>query len=528
MWINSRGLTIAVDDDSPLSVSINDPQVVDSDHHDGGHGLCLQASFDEFPYYYHRFKLPVLNYTVCTAPSLEQVYGATLDSSFWEGHTDTDINMLDSLIQLPIWQVPSLSPEEIYTPERIEGYLDSLLGERRRGRGQRGLILLDHHWQQNMGDFTFSRSHFSKLRQAQDAVREAGLKLALTISPFVSVDSPNFRQGVMEGLFVMERNSTSPRGTPALTWFKDVPVAALLDITNKKTVAWLRSKLRDLGTGDANEAVFVLDTGNTFHTPHYFAFNQSLSNPDLYKEHFIQEAMEEVTVVGVSGASSKRPKAPAFVWLSPLDSTWFSLQSIVPNILHLGVIGYPFVNPGPIGGTPVNSSGLPSAELYTRWWQLATFLPQLHFLTPPSAYASHNIGVVATKLKRIREEVVTPVLQKLSRDSIGVGQPLIRPLWMYSPNDEASQRISDQFMLGNDLLVAPVVNQGQTVRDVYLPPAPSGAGVWCTSDGAFYSGGQWLNATKVPLDSVLYYRRKDVPEEGTNWGDLGSFCSAWN
>ena len=34
-----------------------------------------------------------------------QVYGATLDSSFWEGHTDTDINMLDSLIQLPIWQV---------------------------------------------------------------------------------------------------------------------------------------------------------------------------------------------------------------------------------------------------------------------------------------------------------------------------------------------------------------------------------------------------------------------------------------
>ena len=79
-----------------------------------------------------------------------------------------------------------------------------------------------------MGDFTFSKSKFSKLRQAQDAVRAAGLKLALTISPFVSVDSANFKRGVMEGLFVMERNSTSPRGTPALTWFKDVPVAALL------------------------------------------------------------------------------------------------------------------------------------------------------------------------------------------------------------------------------------------------------------------------------------------------------------
>ena len=87
LWINSRGLTISVDDDSPLSVSINDPKVVkiiimmnvqlcemmkwvivmmimiiifvvmqvfDGDGHGGGHGLCLQASFDEFPYYYHR------------------------------------------------------------------------------------------------------------------------------------------------------------------------------------------------------------------------------------------------------------------------------------------------------------------------------------------------------------------------------------------------------------------------------------------------------------------------------------------
>ena len=96
---------------------------------------------------------------------------------------------------------------------------------------------------------------------------------------------------------------------------------------------------------------------------------------------------------------------------------------------------------------------------------------------------------------------------------------------MYSPNDEASQRISDQFMLGDDLLIAPVVKQGRTVRDVCLPPPPRGVGRWCSSDGKFHSGGQWLNSTKVPFDSVLYYRRKDVPEQGTNWSDLGSFCS---
>jgi alpha-glucosidase (family GH31 glycosyl hydrolase) len=67
-------------------------------------------------------------------------------------------------------------------------------------------------FQEHMGDFTFSPHHFPTLRQAQDKVhctalhctalhctgqvREAGLRLALTINPFVSVDSPSFREGV--------------------------------------------------------------------------------------------------------------------------------------------------------------------------------------------------------------------------------------------------------------------------------------------------------------------------------------------
>ena len=46
----------------------------------------------------------------------------------------------------------------------------------------------------------------------------------------------------------------------------------------------------------------------------------------------------------------RRPKAPAFIFLSPLESNWESLRSIIPNMLQLSVVGYPFVNPGPVGG----------------------------------------------------------------------------------------------------------------------------------------------------------------------------------
>ena len=114
-------------------------------------------------------------------------------------------------------------------------------------------------------------------------------------------------------------------------------MAALLDITNTKTVVWLKNKLSQLKNETGDDVVFYIDTGNTFHTPHYFSFNSTLNNPDLYKEHFISACMDVVKVIGVSGASSKRPKAPAFVWMSHVNSSWEGLQTIIPNMLHLGL-----------------------------------------------------------------------------------------------------------------------------------------------------------------------------------------------
>ena len=88
------------------------------------------------------------------------------------------------------------------------------------------------------------------------------------------------------------------------------------------------------------------------------------------------------------------------MFMTPLSSDWPSLRSVVPNILQLGIIGYPFVNPGPIGGigTSTTANGSDSVtsndgwaikdglELYIRWWQLNTFLPVLHFYKPPTAF----------------------------------------------------------------------------------------------------------------------------------------------
>ena len=156
-------------------------------------------------------------------------------------------------------------------------------------------------------------------------------------------------------------------------------------------------------------------------------------------------------------------------------------------------------------------------ELFIRWWQLATFLPQTHFLTPPATFKSSYIPLVEKKLRKIKKNIVNPLLRKFAREAMERSLPIIRPLWMLHPTDERCLTINDQFLVGDSLLVAPVLERGKNTRNVFLPAGPDGADlIWKQDDGRYYAGGQWLNGTVVPLDRILYYERQ---AEGARPGD---------
>ena len=80
--------------------------------------------------------------------------------------------------------------------------------------------------------------------------------------------------------------------------------------------------------------------------------------------------------------------------------------------------------------------------------------------------------------------------------------PLIRPLWSIAPDDEVALAIDDHFLLGERLLVAPVLNAGQVTRDVYLPDPSS---TWRRGGdhlGEIVTGGRWLNGTSAAQEEV--------------------------
>lgn len=89
--------------------------------------------------------------------------------------------------------------------------------------------------------------------------------------------------------------------------------------------------------------------GSAYDLPKYYQFKKNLTNPDHFKALFVESTLAAVPVLGVSSAIS-RPPAPIFLVLPSLESTWESLNILIPTVLTYGIIGYPFLIPGPIGG----------------------------------------------------------------------------------------------------------------------------------------------------------------------------------
>ncbi len=160
----------------------------------------------------------------------------------------------------------------------------------------------------------------------------------------------------------------------------------------------------------------------------------------------------------------------AWTWTGDTDSSWPALRATVATVLGLGLSGLPFTGPD-IGGF----NGAPSAELYLRWFQMAALLPffRSHSAlgTPPRepwVWGEPTLNILRAWLRlRVR---LLPYLYTLAWETSQTGWPMVRPLfWPHCP-EESLWDVTDAFLLGDALLVAPVVEEGATERSVPLPP----------------------------------------------------------
>ncbi|XP_014471430.1 PREDICTED: uncharacterized protein LOC106742734 [Dinoponera quadriceps] len=489
-FLNSKGATILVDPETPLYVSINANRTSD---------FCLQAKHDAFAYINHLTPLPQLNYTICATDNMKSLHSSMAEKSLWDGLKPDELHAVHSLLSEPVWQISPINEAAIYN------YTEDVIA---LGFLRQGHVLLSEEWQPSPGDFILDEERFPSMEETINIIHRRGFRIVFSIQPFISTESVNFKDAVANRLLISERGS-DPR-IPALTRYKQSNSAGVLDITNNKTLPWLQTKLESLIMKYHVDS-FYLDLGTAQDMPHYYKCEQPLTNPDHYKTIFTRSILGTIPVIGVSSAIS-RPRAPVFVSLPPFPSSWKAIKTVIPTVLSYGMIGFPFIMPGAVGGDvalPMSDNNpdndfevnLPDKELYIRWLQLSTFLPVIRFTHLPSKYSDESVLEIAKRLTTLRQKTVTPLLKKYANETLDTGLPIIRPLWMLDPADPACHVVVDEFSVGEELIVAPVLYSGSRQREVYLP-----AGVWRDGiDGSLRKGSRWIHNYRVAEDKVAYF-----------------------
>jgi alpha-glucosidase len=189
-------------------------------------------------------------------------------------------------------------------------------------------------------------------------------------------------------------------------------------------------------------------------------------------------------------------------WSGDVATGWPGLRASLSLVLGLGLCGVPYSGPD-VGGF----DGSPSPELYLRWFQLASYLPL--FRTHSSVRAGRRepweFGDDVLEHARValaERRRLLPYFFTLAHLARRTGAPYVRPLWWAAPEDRALRDCEDAFLLGDSLLVAPVLEPGTSRRAVLLP-----RGRWYdTATGEAYRGpGRVL--VDAPLGRIPVFAR---------------------
>ncbi|MBV9389671.1 MAG: glycoside hydrolase family 31 protein [Chroococcidiopsidaceae cyanobacterium CP_BM_ER_R8_30] len=332
--------------------------------------------------------------------------------------------------------------------------------------------------------FTIDPQRFPRLTSFTQELAELGVRL-------ITINNPGIKYSRASNLFlegqVLEAFCTYPNGELAIA-----PVwpgrTVFPDFTNPKVRAWWTRQyayLLDVGVAgfwhDMNEpAMFVL-----------------WGNPSLAKvvQHCFEgrggDHREAHNLYGLLEAEAAyqsirqyRPQQRPFIvsrsgwaglqryawtWTGDTASTWETLRQTVATVVGLGLSGIPYSGPD-IGGF----QGNPSAELYLRWFQMATFLTfyRTHVANnvqprAPWTYGEPYLSLVRQFLQ-LRYRLL-PYLYTLTWEAAQKGYPPVRPVFWSDWTDQSLWNLEDAFCLGDALLVCPVVQAGARSRTVPLP-----------------------------------------------------------
>jgi alpha-glucosidase len=378
--------------------------------------------------------------------------------------------------------------------------------------------------------FTVDREKFPDLPGMAKDLREDGVRLVSIVDPAVKAERGNavYDSGSAAGAFVRDPRGREVRG---VVWPGE---CVYPDFTDPAVRRWwgelYEERLAQGFSGvwhDMNEPVSFAPFGDMT-LPRSARHALEGRGGDHREAHNVYGlAMAQA---GYEGLRRLRPEERPFLftrsgwagmqryggtWSGDVSTGWPGLRASLSLVLGLGLCGVPYSGPD-VGGF----DGSPSPELYLRWFQLGAQLPlfRTHAAIDAGRREPWEFGpevLAHAKAALDERERLRPYFVTLAHLARLTGAPYVRPLWWSSPEDRVLRDCEDAFLLGDALLVAPVLESGTDRRAVRLP-----RGRWYdTATGQAYDGpGQVLVDAPLSRIPVLARGGAVIPVRGADGG----------
>jgi alpha-glucosidase (family GH31 glycosyl hydrolase) len=366
-----------------------------------------------------------------------------------------------------------------------------------------GVIMIDDTWQENYGTWEFAPRRFQNPRKMMQELHDMGFKVMLWICPFVSADSEVFRELAAEGMLLLD-----PQLTQNILWANTKNKAAIirwwngasacLDLSNPKTQAWFKGRL-DYLVNEYGVDGFKFDAGDArFYADGAISFKAG--TPNDHTTYFAEVGLSYP--LNEYRASWKMAGLPLAQRLRDKRHRWEDLKVLIPDLMSQSIMGYAYTCPDLIGGGEYRSllnGAVVDEELVVRSAQVHALMPMMQFSVAPWRVLSKENAEICRQAALLHTRMGDTFL-RLAREAAKTGEPIVKPMALAYP-DDGYERIDDQFMLGEDILVAPAVEMGARSRTVIFPK-----GLWKGDDGSVVEGGKAIDI-QVPLARLPYFKQ---------------------
>ena len=462
-----------------------------------------------------------MNYYFFWGPSIRKVLGRYAELT---GH-----------MQLPpMWALGNQQSRWSYYPQSVA---EELVRQYRAHDLPLDVLYLDIHYMNGYRLFTWDTNRYPNPKAFTDKLKQQGVKVVTIVDPGVKYQpteagadtgtrTPNpelapqdksyyvFNQGLAKNYFLKRKSGELYIGKvwPGESVFTDYTIEAARrwwgDLHRAYTDNGVAGIWNDMNepsdfvdqTGKSQMDVVNFDEGeysthaknrNVFGSLMAWATREGLERLQPDKRPYI------ITRAGYAGYQRY-----STMWTGDNTATWEAMALSIPMFATLGMSGVPFIGTD-VGGFIGRSNG----ELLTRWYQIGFLTPMCRnhmqidsYDHEPWRFGKYYEDIIRKYLK-LRYRLL-PFLYTTLEEASRSGVPLFRPLLLNYQQDNNTLNIDDEFMIGSDLLVAPILRKDLTSRMVYLPQ-----GTWIDYwTGKRITGGVMIRV-EAPLEIVPMFVR---------------------